>query len=193
MNQLSKKALIPFAIFILITGFLAIGLTLKPGEVPSPFIGKPAPGFNLPQLTLVDHAGNNIGDNASPNRITNSDFDGQVWLLNVWASWCVACREEHPVLNQLSAGDIVPIVGLNYKDKQPDAQNWLNQFGNPYSIVAVDQQGQTGIEFGVYGIPETFVIDKKGIIQLKHIGPLTREDIEQKIIPLIENLNGESS
>ncbi len=188
MNLRSKKALLPFAIFVLIVGFLAIGLTLKPGEVPSPFIGKPAPKFDLPRLTSMDDA----GDNAAVSTISRSDLDGQVWLLNVWASWCVACRDEHPLLNQLSAGDIVPIVGLNYKDEQLDAINWLNQFGNPYSIVAVDQQGQTGIEYGVYGVPETFVIDKNGVIQLKHIGPLTGKDIEQTIIPLVQKLQGET-
>jgi cytochrome c biogenesis protein CcmG/thiol:disulfide interchange protein DsbE len=192
MNLGNKKALIPFVIFVLITGFLAVGLTLKPGEVPSPFIGKPAPDFDLPRLTQGDSTGDNTGDYASADTISNSDLDGQVWLLNVWASWCVACRDEHPLLNQLSTGDIVPIVGLNYKDQQDDAKNWLNQFGNPYTIVAVDKLGQTGIEYGVYGVPETFVIDKNGIIQLKHIGPLTREDIEQTVIPLVQKLQGET-
>ena len=190
MNLRSQKALIPFVLFILIAGFLAIGLTLKPGEVPSPFIGKPAPDFNLPQLTLADNAEDNNSGNISLNIISNTDLDGQVWLLNVWASWCVACQEEHPLLNQLSADNIVAIIGLNYKDEQRDAWNWLNKFGNPYSKVAVDKRGETGIEYGVYGVPETFVIDKKGVIQLKHIGPLTGKDIEKTIIPLVQKLNG---
>jgi len=182
MNLPSKKSLIPFAIFVLVSVFLAIGLTLKPGEVPSPFIGRQAPEFILPILAA--------GSNAET--IANSDLKGRVWLLNVWASWCVACRDEHPLLNQLSANRIVPIIGLNYKDEQQDALSWLNQYGNPYSTVAVDRQGQIGIEFGVYGVPETFVIDKKGIIKLKHIGPLSREDLEREIIPLVEKLQGET-
>ena len=113
---------------------------------------------------------------------------GKVWLFNVWASWCVACRDEHPLLINLSRQNIVDIVGLNYKDLGTDASNWLKKFGNPYSVIAVDEIGNVGIDYGVYGVPETFVIDKKGIVRMKHIGPLTIDDMENKILPLISSL-----
>jgi cytochrome c biogenesis protein CcmG/thiol:disulfide interchange protein DsbE len=109
---------------------------------------------------------------------------GRVWLLNVWASWCVACRDEHPVLVELSKKDLLPILGLNYKDKDADAQRWLAQFGNPYQLSAVDADGRIGIDYGVYGVPETYLIDPEGVIRFKQIGPVTREVLEQKILPL---------
>ena len=181
MKFSSCKSLIPFFLFILVASFLAVGLNLNPRMVPSPFIGKPAPQFTLPEL---------LGTNET---ISNHDFKDQVWLLNVWASWCAACRDEHPLLNQLSTQEVAPILGLNYKDNNTEAIAWLNQFGNPYQQVAVDQDGQIGIEYGVYGVPETFVIDKNGDIRHKHIGPLTESDIRSTLLPMIRKLQEEAS
>ena len=180
------KTIIPFAIFIAVVGFLAIGLNRDPGEVPSPFIGKPAPVFSLPILTDSMQVDSTLS--ATAITISNTDMIGKVWLFNVWASWCVACRDEHPLLINLSRQNIVDIVGLNYKDLGTDASNWLKKFGNPYSVIAVDEIGNVGIDYGVYGVPETFVIDKKGIVRMKHIGPLTIDDMENKILPLISSL-----
>lgn len=181
MKFLSNKSFVPFIIFVVITLFLGIGLTLNPRELPSPFIGKSAPKFELPNLIIEDTI------------IRNEDFMGQVWLFNVWASWCVACRDEHPLLNELSSTNLVPIVGLNYKDEAQDAKQWLNQFGNPYQQIVTDKLGQTGIEYGVYGVPETFVIDKKGIIRLKHVGPLTKTVLKTTLLPLVKELQADPS
>jgi cytochrome c biogenesis protein CcmG/thiol:disulfide interchange protein DsbE len=186
-----RKTIIPFAIFIAVVAFLAIGLNRDPGEVPSPFIDKPAPGFTLPVLDDSILANSTLPSTGTT--ISNKDMAGKVWLFNVWASWCVACRDEHPLLIQLSQKNIVDIVGLNYKDVDTDARIWLKQFGNPYSVIAVDEMGNIGIEYGVYGVPETFVIDKKGVVRLKHIGPLTTADVENKILPLISSLQQEAS
>ncbi len=171
-----SKALIPFIIFGAIVALLGVALTLKPGEVPSPLIGKPAPDFVLPRLM----------DTAA--KFSNNELAGEPWILNVWASWCVACRAEHSLLNALATAGTVKIVGLNYKDKRADAINWLSELGNPYHRVAVDLQGDVGIEFGVYGVPETFIIDSAGIVQLKHIGPLTQKDMRDTVVPLINRL-----
>jgi cytochrome c biogenesis protein CcmG/thiol:disulfide interchange protein DsbE len=157
--------------------FFAIGLTRDPREVPSPFIGKPAPAFRLEQLHDEKLA------------FTPEEMRGKVWLLNVWASWCVACQQEHPLLVDMSKQKIVPIVGLNYKDKREDGVRWLNRYGNPYLLSAHDFQGQVGIDYGVYGVPETFLIDKQGVIRFKQIGPITPEALEEKILPLIRELN----
>jgi cytochrome c biogenesis protein CcmG, thiol:disulfide interchange protein DsbE len=167
-----KRFLWPLAIFVLLVGFLAVGLKLDPREVPSPLIGKPAPAFELP---LLQQPG---------KRFTPGDMRGKVWLLNVWASWCVSCREEHPVLVGLSKRGVLPILGLNYKDKDEDARRWLQQFGNPYALSAVDADGRTGIDYGVYGVPETYVIDGEGVIRYKQIGPVTADVLEKKILPL---------
>jgi len=167
-----KRFLWPLAIFILLVGFLAAGLKLDPREVPSPLVGKPAPAFDLPVLLQPD------------KRFTPETMRGKVWLLNVWASWCVSCREEHPVLVELSKKGVLPILGLNYKDKSDDAQRWLAQFGNPYQLSAVDADGRIGIDYGVYGVPETYVIDGNGVIRYKQIGPITPAVLEEKILPL---------
>jgi cytochrome c biogenesis protein CcmG/thiol:disulfide interchange protein DsbE len=173
-----KRYLIPLAIFVVVVVFLGIGLTLNPREIPSPLIDKPAPAFTLPQL-------------ADPAKaFSQKDMLGQVWLLNVWASWCVACREEHPVLVEFAKSKIVPLYGLNYKDKREDALAWLARFGNPYAVSIMDSAGRTGIDYGVYGVPETFVIDKQGVIRYKNIGPVTPEILEAKILPLIRKLQG---
>lgn len=172
-----KRFLLPLGIFVTLVLFLGIGLRLNPREVPSPFIGKPAPVFSLAQLNEADKT------------IAPQDMLGKVWLLNVWASWCVSCRQEHPVLMDLSAKGIVPIIGLNYKDGREDGIAWLRQFGNPYQLSAFDAKGKVGIDYGVYGVPETFLIDKLGVIRYKHIGPVTPEVIAEKLLPLIKELN----
>jgi cytochrome c biogenesis protein CcmG/thiol:disulfide interchange protein DsbE len=172
------KFLIPLALFLVLVVFLAVGLKLDPREVPSPLIDKPAPGFALARL---DDPGQTI---------QREDLLGKVWMLNVWASWCVACRQEHPLLVAFSKRKVVPIYGLNYKDKRPDGLGWLQQFGNPYDASLHDFDGKVGIDFGVYGVPETFLIDKAGVIRHKHIGPLTPDVIAREIEPLIRKLNG---
>ena len=168
---------IPLAIFIALAIFFAVGLTRDPREVPSPFIDKPAPAFKLAQL----HEASRV--------FTPEDMKGKVWLLNVWASWCVSCRVEHPLLVELSRSKAVPIVGLNYKDRREDALPWLAKFGDPYTLSAWDIDGKVGIDYGVYGAPETFVIDKQGVIRHKQIGPITPEALEKTILPLIRKLN----
>ena len=173
-----SRFLLPLVIFIVLVLFLGVGLTLKPREVPSPLIGKPAPTFRLAQL---HDASKTIGP---------EDLRGQVWLLNVWASWCVTCRQEHPLLVEMMRQKIVPIYGLNYKDKREDGIAWLNQFGNPYVLAAHDIEGRAGINWGVYGVPETFLIDKAGIIRYKVIGAITPDVVQEKLIPLIKELNG---
>ncbi|MBA2351959.1 MAG: DsbE family thiol:disulfide interchange protein [Pseudomonadota bacterium] len=171
------RFLLPLGVFLLLLLFLGVGLTLKPHEVPSPLIDKPAPPFRLAQL----------GEPAKT--FSADDMRGRVWLLNVWASWCVSCRDEHPVLLDLAKAGVVPIHGLNYKDKREDALNWLKQFGNPYALSAFDREGRVGIDYGVYGVPETYVIDKAGVIRYKHIGPLSGEAVQNTIIPLVHKLN----
>ena len=162
----------PLAIFVVLVGFLFIGLRLNPREVPSPLVGKPAPSFDLPLLHQPD------------KRFTPADMRGKTWLLNVWASWCVSCREEHPVLVDLAKRNVLPILGLNYKDRGDEAQRWLKQFGDPYQLSVVDQDGRVGIDYGVYGVPETYVIDGEGVIRYKQIGPLTPAILEQKVLPM---------
>jgi len=171
------KYIIPLAVFVALLGFFAVGLTRDPREVPSPLIDKPAPVFKLQQLHDQGAA------------FTPEDMKGKVWLLNVWASWCVSCRVEHPLLVEMSRTNVVPIVGLNYKDRRDDGMQWLSKFGNPYVLSAYDVEGKVGIDYGVYGVPETFVIDKQGMIRYKQIGPVTPEALEKKILPLIRKLN----
>jgi cytochrome c biogenesis protein CcmG/thiol:disulfide interchange protein DsbE len=174
------KYIIPLALFIVLAVFLALGLNLKPGDIPSPFINKPAPAFSALKL------------NAPDEKLSQTDLTGKVWLFNVWASWCVSCRSEHPVLNQLAQENAAVIVGLNYKDDPNDARKWLETLGNPYTVSIMDQDGRIGIDWGVYGVPETFVIDKKGVIRYKHTGPVTDEDIQKTFLPLIAKLQIES-
>jgi len=151
-----NRFLIPFGIFVVVVGFLAVGLTLNPRELPSPLVGKAAPDFSLPQLH-------------DPGKVISSnDLKGKVWLLNFWASWCGGCKEEHPVLIHLAQSGAVPIYGMDYKDQREEALTWLREWGNPYPVVAVDESGRIGINYGVYGVPETYVIDKAGIIRYKH-------------------------
>lgn len=170
------RYLVPLGIFVALVILLFRGLHLDPREVPSPLIGKPAPTFRLPQLE----------DNHKT--LSRQDLLGKVYLLNVWASWCVSCRDEQPVLTRFAGGHQVDIYGLNYKDQRADAQRWLQMFGNPYIASAFDADGRVGIDWGVYGVPETFVIDRNGIIRLKHIGPLTQNDLDSEIMPLVRKL-----
>jgi cytochrome c biogenesis protein CcmG/thiol:disulfide interchange protein DsbE len=172
--------IIPVLLFVVLVGFLAVGLKLDPREVPSPLIGKPAPDFTLP---VLDEPGKTI---------TPADFRGQVWLLNVWASWCSGCRVEHDLLLRMTASGDIMMVGMDYKDEVADARNWLRQLGNPYQLVVVDADGKAGIDWGVYGVPETFVIDKQGIVRHKHIGPVTEEAVRETILPMVRQLEAES-
>jgi cytochrome c biogenesis protein CcmG/thiol:disulfide interchange protein DsbE len=173
---MKAKFLIPLALFGVLIGFLAVGLKRDPREIPSPLVSKAAPVFKVPQLILPDKT------------FSPADLKGQVWMLNVWASWCVACRLEHPLLVELSRAQVLPLIGLNYKDKREDALKFLGQHGNPYNLSALDVDGRVGIDYGVYGVPETYIIDKKGVIRHKQIGPLTPEALQKTILPLIKQL-----
>lgn len=174
---MKARLLWPLGIFLVLVMFLAVGLKLDPREVPSPLVGKPAPAFSAPTL-------------AAPERVLRKeDMLGKVWMLNVWASWCVACRQEHPVLVAYARAGGVPVYGLNYKDKREDGLRWLAQFGNPYTDTLFDNDGRIGINYGVYGVPETFIIDRAGVIRYKHIGPITPEALRDKIEPLLRQLN----
>ena len=193
---MKAKFLVPLLLFFGLAGFLAFGLTLNPREVPSPLIDKPAPNFRLARLDQPEQT------------FALDEMRGQVWLLNVWASWCVACREEHPVLVRMAQQKLVPIVGLNYKEVRGDgainargmaletetgmaierARAWLKDHGNPYVLSVLDIDGRVGIDFGVYGVPETFLIDRQGRIRYKHIGPITPDALQNVLMPKVEEL-----
>ena len=193
---MKAKFLVPLLLFFGLAGFLAFGLTLNPREVPSPLIDKPAPSFKLAR----------VDDPASAFAL--EEMRGQVWLLNVWASWCVACRQEHPLLVRMAKQKLVPVVGLNYKEVRGDgalnvrgmaleaetamaverARGWLSDHGDPYVLSVLDIDGRVGIDYGVYGVPETFLIDAEGRIRYKHIGPITPDSLQQVIMPKIEEL-----
>ena len=180
-----------------LVALLAVGLNLNPRDVPSPLVGKPAPAFTLPQLAEPDKT------------LSPKDMQGKVWLFNVWASWCVSCRQEHPVLVEFSKKADIPLIGLNYKEVRGDggfdmgkmppeeerklafqrANAWLSQHGDPYKLTVMDLDGRVGIDYGVYGVPETYVIDKAGVIRMKHTGPVTPEILAKKIMPLLAELN----
>jgi cytochrome c biogenesis protein CcmG, thiol:disulfide interchange protein DsbE len=162
--------------FLALVALLAVGLRLDPREVPSPLIGKPAPAFELPLLQQPDKT------------FSEKDMLGTVWVLNVWASWCPPCLVEHPVVSELARSGIAPVVGLNYKDAREDALPWLKRNGDPFKVIAFDAAGRIAIDYGVYGVPETYVIDRKGIIRYKRVGPLTPEITQNKLRPLIEEL-----
>ena len=168
----------PLAVFALLAFFLWRGLARDPREVPSALIDKPAPMFTLPLVGIPD------------KRFAPSDYRGRVWLLNVWGSWCVSCQIEHPTLLALAQANAVPIVGFNWKDKADAAMAWLSKHGgDPYAFSVADADGRVAIDYGVYGAPETFVIDKAGIIRYKYIGPLDDKAIQEKIMPLVRRLN----
>ncbi len=171
-----KKFLIPLVAFALIGGLLWKGLSLDPRRIPSPLIGKPVSDFSLARVR-------------KPKQIISpKDLYGRVYLLNVWASWCVACRQEHPLLMEIQRSQLVAIIGLNYKDKQKDAREFLRELGDPYEMSLADLNGRVGIDMGVYGVPETFVIDKKGIIRYKHIGPINEKALVENIMPVVRQL-----
>jgi len=164
-------------IFVALVVLLAVGLRLDPREVPSPLIGKPAPAFELPLLAAPDKT------------FSQKDMLGKVWVLNVWASWCAPCLVEHPQITRLAASGVAPVVGLNYKDLREDALPWLARNGNPFVATVYDSAGRIAIDYGVYGVPETYVIDRKGVIRYKRIGPVTPEILKEKIEPLLRELN----
>jgi cytochrome c biogenesis protein CcmG/thiol:disulfide interchange protein DsbE len=171
------RYLIPLVLFLGLVVFLAIGLTRDPHEVPSPLINKPAPTFKLSQL-------------ADPSKTFSAEeMRGKVWLLNVWATWCFVCREEHPMLLEIERSGTVPIYGLDTKDKREDALAWLRELGDPYVLSVSDLDGRVGIDYGVYGAPETFLIDKNGVIRFKQIGPITPDVWQNQILPLVKELN----
>lgn len=172
-----KRYFIPLGVFVVMLAFLGLGLTLKPRELPSPLLDKPAPAFRLPTL------------DAPAATLSPAELRGKVWVLNVWASWCVACRDEHATMVEMAALKLVPIYGLNYKDQRADALGWLARFGNPYVASLSDTAGLVGIDYGVYGVPETFVIDKAGVIRRKFIGPVTAQTVRDEIVPLVARLN----
>ena len=182
-NTVSTSALtkiwryfLPLAIVAGLVWFLYKGLSLNPREVPSALINKPVPEFKL--ALLQD----------SEKSLSPADMKGQVWLMNVWGSWCVSCRYEHPVLNELAKQQLVPIIGFNWKDQPEDARVWLQKFGDPYVKSVMDRDGRVAIDFGVYGAPETFVIDKAGMIRHKHTGPISPDDMKNIIVPLLQEL-----
>ncbi len=171
------KYLIPLVLFAVLVVFLAIGLNRDPREVPSPLINKAAPAFKLPQLK-------------EPSRtFSAADMRGKVWVLNVWASWCVSCRDEHPLLLEYAKSGVVPIYGLNYKDKREDALAWLEDLGDPYVLSAADEDGRVAIDYGVYGAPETYVIDQNGTIRFKQVGAVTPDVWTKQVLPLVQELN----
>lgn len=172
---------VPLLVFAVLAVFFAIGLTMNPRNIPSPLIGKAVPQFDLPAVK-----GRTLG-------LASADLRGQVSIVNVFASWCLACRDEHPLLMQLGASGVVPIHGLNYKDKPDDAKKWLDDLGDPYTRTGADISGQVGIDWGVYGVPETFVIDRDGRIAYKHIGPVTPQALNDTLLPLIRKLQAPAS
>lgn len=169
----------PIAIFAVIGVFLGIGLTLDPRLVPSPLIGKPVPQFKLPPVQ-----GRTLG-------LASEDLRGEVSVVNVFASWCVACRDEHPLWMELGRQRVLPIHGLNYKDRPEDAARWLAELGDPYTRTGADRDGRVGIDWGVYGVPETFVVDKQGVIRDKIIGAITRKSVDERLLPLVRKLQAE--
>ena len=172
---------IPLTLFVLLVILLSVGLTLDPRHIPSPLIDKPAPEFALQSLAAAERL------------LSNADFTGRVVLLNVWASWCAACRTEHPLLVDLGRQGVLELIGLNYKDERSAAREWLRERGDPYAVSLFDPAGSLGLDLGVYGVPETFVIDAAGIIRYKHVGPLTSEVLQRQIMPLVESLRAGSS
>ena len=172
---------IPLGIFALLVGLLYFGLGNDPRNIPSPLVGKSVPNFNLPQLYAADKT------------VKPDDLLGKVWVLNVWASWCVSCRAEHAVVTQFVQDNQLTVLGLNYKDETRDAKAWLAQFGNPYSVIAVDADGRVGIDWGVYGVPESFIIDKKGIIRYKFTGPIDQKAVVDILKPMVDKLRTEAA
>lgn len=175
------RFLVPLAGFVVLAVLLGVGLTMNPREVPSPLIGKPMPPFSAPTLHDPDTS------------IADADLQGRVSLVNVFASWCTACYQEHPVLQKFATlRPDTPLYGLNYKDEREDAQAWLSELGDPYRKIVFDHPGRVGIDWGVYGVPETFVLDHQGLIRHKHIGPISYDQLDETILPLIDQLESEA-
>jgi len=175
------RYLLPLGVFVALVALLGVGLGLNPREVPSPLVGKPVPEFSLAQLR-------------DPNQtLSTSDLDGRPSLLNAWATWCVECRREHPLLVEIARSGEVPVYGLNYKDERAAAIEWLERLGNPYVASGFDGDGRVGIDLGVYGLPETFLVDGDGIIVHKHIGPINRDIWEREFVPVLRRLEGRGS
>ena len=169
-----SRFMIPLVVFALLIAVFVVGLGRDPSQLPSPLLDKPAPQFDLP--SLVD----------PEQRVTNQDFHGEVALVNVWATWCVGCRQEHNFLLQLSKADVLPIYGLNWRDNGPEARRWLQQLGDPYVATAYDEDGRVGIDWGVYGAPETFLIAADGTVLYKQLGPLSWGVWQENFVPLLE-------
>jgi len=177
------RFLLPLGVFLAMVVALAAGLRHDPRELPSSLVGRPAPAFVLPVLAQSGPAANQKGQTFDP-----ASLRGKVWMLNVWASWCTACRAEHPVLLDMAAQTHVPLYGLNYKDSRGAALDWLQRMGDPYAASLVDAEGRVGIDLGVYGVPETFVIDAAGVVRYRQVGPVTQQVLEQKLLPLLKAL-----
>ena len=174
---MNRLLLLPLLLFVVLVGFLLVGLRRDPHEVPSPLINKSAPEFQLPQLQQASAT------------FSAKEMRGKVWLLNFWGTWCVACREEHPLLVQYAKTGALPIYGVDYKDERAAALQWLDEFGNPYTLTAFDVDGRISIDYGVYGAPESYLIDRNGVIRFKQIGPITEDVWQNKILPLAKELN----
>jgi cytochrome c biogenesis protein CcmG/thiol:disulfide interchange protein DsbE len=181
----SLRYIVPVVLFLVLAGFLLLGLERNPSEIPSPLIGKPAPAWSLPRLPTAE-AGGAAGTEAAS--LDGAALKGQPYLLNVWASWCAPCLQEHPVLVELARSKVIRIVGINYKDRPEDARSWLARHGNPFAEIVADRDGRTAIDFGVYGVPETFLVDAQGVIRFKHIGALTVEAVQARLLPAIAAL-----
>ncbi len=168
------KFIVPFGLFLVLGAFLYVGLQRDPSYVPSPLIGKPAPEFTLPSLQDASYS------------VASKDLKGQPWVLNVWGTWCGGCRQEHETLVAIAKTNAVPLIGLNWKDDNGAAQQWLRELGNPYAAVAEDREGRVAIDWGVYGAPETFLIGADGTVMYKHIAPMTMEVWQKEFMPRIE-------
>jgi cytochrome c biogenesis protein CcmG/thiol:disulfide interchange protein DsbE len=180
-NSRGRRYIVPLVVFLLMAVFLGIGLTMDPRRIPSPLIDKPVPSFVAPDLHDIDVM------------VSQEALKGQVSVVNVWASWCAACYEEHPVLLKLAQLRDTPIYGLNYKDAREDALGWLDRLGDPYTTSIFDNSGRVGIDWGVYGVPETFVVDHKGFIRHKHIGPINEAQLHDRILPILDKLQADSA
>ena len=199
----SLRYIVPVLLFLVVAGFLLLGLSRNPAEIPSPLIGKPAPAWSLPKLATgsagtagatgtasAAGAAGAADASAAPDvgSLDGASLKGEPYLLNVWASWCAPCLQEHPVLVDLARRKVIRIVGVNYKDRPEDARAWLARHGNPFAAIVADRDGRTAIDFGVYGVPETFLVDAQGVIRFKHIGALTVEAVQGRLLPAIASL-----
>ena len=181
----SLRYIVPVLLFLVLAGFLLLGLERNPSEIPSPLIGKPAPQWSLPRLATTDAVAAGTQDEGL---LDGASLKGQPYLVNVWASWCAPCLQEHPMLLELAKRKVIRIVGINYKDRPEDARSWLTRHGNPFAAVVADRDGRTAIDFGVYGVPETFLVDAQGVIRFKHVGALTVEAVRGRLLPAIAAL-----